>query len=102
MTQFICGVFEQFGRHGLFHRPLHHLGTKPILVVREPLVGKRTVEQINQFITFIPTISRPLVPMGTSFVSNERFQGLSSRASFRAEAFSVLLQTSPPTACASR
>jgi len=46
MAQLISGVLQQLGDHRLSHRPFHHLGAKPVLVIREPLIRERLIEQV--------------------------------------------------------
>ena len=43
-------MLQQFGDHRFFHRPLDDFGAEPILIIGQPRVGERHVEQLQELL----------------------------------------------------
>ena len=67
MPQFIRGVLHQLGNHAVFHGSLCQFRAQPVLVVGQPLVGKRPVEE-----------SQKLFHIHSNYLTTLRSHGLSS------------------------
>ena len=66
MPEFLGCMKRQLGNDGFLVGPADNFGSNPVLVIREPFIGKCLVEEFTRSSTSVSTILRPNVPMGVS------------------------------------